>query len=100
MKNGGIGIPVNPYIGGPLFKHTRQKHMWYCDLKRSQTVVIEWKDGEVKKAAILDSPFNGISVKLEDGRDMFLLRDEYGYTWRAWRGRVTNQDRLSDPWKG
>ena len=89
----------NPYIGALRFKRVRQKHMWYCDLKRGLTVVIERKDGEVKKAAILDTSFEGISVKLEDGRDMFLSRDEYGYSWKAWRRRVTNQDRLSDPWR-
>ena len=95
----GIGTQPNPYIGGPLFKHTRQKHMRYCDLKRGMTIVIERKGIEVKKAAILDVTFEGISVKLEDGRDEFFRRDDFGYTWRAWRSRVTNQDRLSDPWR-
>ncbi|MBR3239129.1 MAG: hypothetical protein IKF99_11895 [Oscillospiraceae bacterium] len=96
---GGIGIPGNPYIGGPFFKHVRQKHMRYCDLKRGQTVVIEQKDGEVKKAAILDMPFEGISVKLEDGREAFFARADFGYTWRSWWRRPANQDRLSDPWR-
>ena len=70
----GIGTPPNPYIGGPLFKHTRQKHMRYCDLKRGMTIVIERKGIEVKKAAILDMTIDGISVKLEDGRDEFFRR--------------------------
>lgn len=95
---GRFGIPSH-YWPASMLKRTRQKHMRYCDLKCGQTVVIERKDIEVKKAAILDVTFEGISVKLEDGRDLFLSRDEYGYTWKAWRGRVTNQDRLSDPWR-
>lgn len=96
---GGIGTPDNPFMGELRFKRVRQKHMRYCDLRRGQTVVIERKDIEVKKAAILDVTFEGISVKLEDGRDEFFRRADFGYTWRAWRSRVTNQDRLSDPWR-
>ena len=45
---GGIGTPDNPFMGALRFKHIRQKHMRYCDLKRGQTVVIERKDIEVK----------------------------------------------------
>ena len=96
---GRIGIFGNPYIGGPLLKRVRQKHMRYCDLKRGMTIVIERKDVEVKKAAILDMTIDGISVKLEDGRDESFRKADFGYTWRAWWRRPSNQDRLTDSWR-
>jgi hypothetical protein len=95
---GGIGFPGH-YWPSSMLKRIRQKHMRYCDMKRGQTVVIEQKDGEVKKAAIMDMPYEGISVKLEDGRDAFFARADFGYTWRCWWRRPMNQDRLSDPWR-
>lgn len=96
---GGIGAPDRPYMPGYQFKYVRQKHMRYCDLKTGLTIVIERKDGEVKKAAILDKTIDGISVKLEDGRDEFFRREDFGFTWRGWWRRPSNQDRLRDSWR-
>ena len=94
-------LPFLPgsYLPHIRFKNIMQKHMRYCDLKRGQNIVIESKDAETRKAAILDMCFEGISVKLEDGSDVFFRRADYGYTWRSWWRRPTNQDRLTDSWR-
>lgn len=75
------------------------KHAPYNKIRKSYPVFLEWRTGKVEMCFVEDKDESGVTFKTVSGTVMKLPRRTFGYVWRCWFFKPTEEQQGSDPWR-